>query len=155
VQRISSLTPIPGSDKIEQARVLGWNVVVTKGDFHVDDKVVYVETDSVLPDRPEFSFMKSQKGIMKPVKAKKIRGVISQGLVFPVSIIADGNDYQVGDDVTYVIGVTKYDPPEVVNYGKSPTIGSIPQCIEHTDEDRIQTYEGIDLIKGKSFVVSE
>lgn len=114
-----------------------------------------MENDSLLPDKPEFSFMKSQKGIMKPVKAKKIRGVISQGLVFPVSIIADGNDYQVGDDVTYVIGVTKYDPPEVVNYGKSPTIGSIPQCIEHTDEDRIQTYEGIDLIKGKSFVVSE
>jgi RNA ligase (TIGR02306 family) len=155
VQRISSLTPIPGSDKIEQARVLGWNVVVTKGDFHVDDKVVYVETDSVLPDRPEFSFMKSQKGIMKPVVAKKIRGIVSQGLIFPLSILSGGKDYTEGEDITALLGVVKYDPPEVVYYGVSPTIGSIPSCIERSDEVRIQAYQFIENIKGKSFVVTE
>ena len=135
--------------------MLGWNVVITKGEFKLGERVVYVETDSLLPDKPEFAFMKSQKGKMKPVMAKKIRGVMSQGLIFPVSIIANNSDYNVGDDVTKVIGVIKYDPPEVVNYGVSPRVGSIPQCIEHTDEERIQSYEAIELIKGKSFVVTE
>jgi hypothetical protein len=33
IQRIEKLEPIPGADKIEKATVLGWELVVKKGEF--------------------------------------------------------------------------------------------------------------------------
>ena len=41
VQVISNLRSIEGADRIELARILGWNVVVKKGDFKVGDKVIF------------------------------------------------------------------------------------------------------------------
>ena len=50
VQRIKDLQPIPGADKIEVATVLGWQVVVKKGDFSVGDLVYFFEIDSWVPN---------------------------------------------------------------------------------------------------------
>jgi hypothetical protein len=35
IQKIINLQPIEGKDKIELATILGWNVVVQKGEFKV------------------------------------------------------------------------------------------------------------------------
>ena len=43
VQRIAKLEPIPGADAIEKATVLGWELVVKKGEFQVGDLCVYAE----------------------------------------------------------------------------------------------------------------
>ena len=40
VEKIESLTPIEGADKIELAKVRGWNVVVQKGLYEEGDYVV-------------------------------------------------------------------------------------------------------------------
>ena len=53
IQRITDLQPIEGADLIEVASVLGWKVVVKKGEFQVGDLAVYMEIDSVPPDLPE------------------------------------------------------------------------------------------------------
>ena len=37
IQRIDALTPIDGADRIERAHVLGWTVVVRKGEFQEGD----------------------------------------------------------------------------------------------------------------------
>ena len=58
IQEIVSISPIPGADSIELAQVLGWHVVVKKGQFVEKDPVVYVEVDSVLPEKPEFDFLR-------------------------------------------------------------------------------------------------
>ncbi len=60
IQKIRSLAPIEGADAIETAAVLGWQLVVKKGEFQVGDLCVYCEIDSILPDRPEFEFLKSR-----------------------------------------------------------------------------------------------
>ena len=101
IQRITSLTPINGADAIECAHVLGWDVVVKKGEFQPGDRVVYVEIDSLLPERPEFEFLR--KACFKPaildrdgkellragfrVRTVKLRGQVSQGICFPLSIL--------------------------------------------------------------------
>ena len=54
IENILELNPIIGADNIEVAKIKGWNVVVRKGEFHIGDKVVYCEVDSVLPERLEF-----------------------------------------------------------------------------------------------------
>jgi hypothetical protein len=115
LRRIKELRPIPNADRIEVALIDGWEVVVNKSDgFKVGDMVVYVEIDSILPDRPEFEFMRKYKFRVKTIK---LRGQVSQGLVLPASILANYNyDWLVAsehDDVTDIIGITKYDPEAV------------------------------------------
>ena len=106
VQTVTELRPIEGADRIELASVLGWHVIVKKDEFKAGDKCVYVEIDSVLPEQPQFEFLRS-RGFR--IRTMKMRGVLSQGIAFPLSILPPG-DYFEGDDVTEVLGVTQYEP---------------------------------------------
>lgn len=160
VQVISNISPIENADNLVLARVLGWNVVINKVDnLKIGDKVVYFEIDSILPaDNPKFTFLLNSKGKMKPLKPKKIRGVVSQGLVMPLSILPEG-DYQEGQDVTEALKVTKYEPEVKLSIGKNQVrinTKPFPVFIPKTDEDRVQTIP--DLLKtyaGHKFVLTE
>ena len=113
IQKIKSLTPIPSADRIELARVLGWKCVVKKGEFKVGDKCVYIEIDSIPPsDNPVFDFLKHSNGKMDRVKTIKLRGQVSQGLAMPVNLFDGLEKYNVGDDVTKVLGIKKWEPDE-------------------------------------------
>lgn len=105
IEEINSIIPIEGKDRIVLATVLGWTVIVQK-DFKVGDKVVFAEIDSVFPEKPEFEFLRSKKF---RIKTMKMAGVISQGIVFPLSILPEG-EYNIGDDVTDILGITQYEP---------------------------------------------
>ena len=117
IQRITKLSPIDGADKIEVADILGWKVVVAKSDnFKVGDLVVYCEIDSILPDKPEFEFLRERKFKIKTIK---LRGQVGQGICFNLDSIPEmkqqfakgiGYYWDEGDDVTDIIGVKKYDP---------------------------------------------
>ena len=111
IETIAEIKPIEGADKIELAYVLGWQCVVKKGEFKVGDKIIYVEVDSVMPERPEFEFLRDRKFKIKTIKLK---GQISQGLVLPIyyndnvylkSIL---HNLDIGADVTKLLGITKY-----------------------------------------------
>ncbi len=106
IRKIRSLSPIAGADRIELALVDGWQTVVKKGEFHEGDDVIYIEIDSIVPEMPCFEFLRDRKFRVRTIK---LRGVISQGLVVPTSILPAG-DYHEGDDVTDVLGIRKYDP---------------------------------------------
>lgn len=56
IQRIEWLRPIEGRDRIELAGVLGWQVIVKKGEFHVGELCIYVEIDSILRKSLNSSF---------------------------------------------------------------------------------------------------
>lgn len=112
IRKIKELRPIQNADRIEVALIDGWEVIVNKEDgFKVGDLVVYIEIDSVLPDKPEFEFMRKYKFRVKTIK---LRGQVSQGLVLPMNVL-NGEDnerinYKENDDVTDVLGIKKYDP---------------------------------------------
>lgn len=106
VEIIDKLEPIPNADRILKATVKGWECVVSKSDnFQVGDKVIYIEVDSILPERPEFSFLKERKYRVRTIKLRK---QISQGLILPLSYLK--GKHEVGDDVTKDLGIKKYDP---------------------------------------------
>ena len=104
IEVIESLSPIKGADNIEMAQVLGWECVVKKGEFKVGDIIIYIEVDSIMPDRPEFEFLRERKFRIKTIK---LREQISQGLVLPLGSLSGF----IGDDVTEILGVTKYLSP--------------------------------------------
>lgn len=136
IQRIDDIQPIIGADAIECASVLGWKVVIKKGEFQVGDKCIYFEIDSVLPPKPEYEFLAKSKYRIKTIK---LRGQISQGLCLP--ILSNMVDYDIGTDVTEETEVTKYDPPEINEGGfiGGRRKGNFPIQVPKTDETRIQS----------------
>lgn len=115
IQRIVALDPIPGADKILHAQVLGWKCITAiDNGFKAGDLVIYVEIDSRLPaDNPAFAFMEKRN---YKVKTIKMRGVYSQGLILPLSVIKDlvtkPIELTEGTDVTEILKVTKIDTDE-------------------------------------------
>lgn len=115
IQRVKSASPIEGADAIEKLEILGWELVSKKGEIPPGNLCVYVEIDSVLPERPEFEFMRPRKFRVKTIK---LRGQISQGIAFPLEIIKhahpgfDLNTLQEDQDVTELLGIKKWDPEQ-------------------------------------------
>lgn len=107
IKVVSKLLPIEGRDRIELAIIDGWSVIVKKDEFKVGDLCVYCEIDSVLPEKPEFEFLRSKNF---RIKTMKMAGVISQGICFPLSILPPGKRYLPEQDVTEILGVTQYAP---------------------------------------------
>jgi hypothetical protein len=107
IEVIESLSPIPDADKIEVAKVLGWECVVKKGEFKVGERIVYVEVDSIMPDKPEYEFLRDRKFRVRTIK---LRGQVSQGLVLPIQSYVL-HHLPVGYDVTELLGITKYLSP--------------------------------------------
>ena len=144
IQKISNLLPIKDKDKIELAIINGWQVIVTKG-YNIGDLIVFCEPDSVLPKKEEFKFLANRNYIIKTIK---MFGIYSQGICFPLSILPE-NNYKIGDDVTDIIGITKYETDEKFiikrkwyeKLFKHDT--TFPSFIIKTDEERIQNIPDI------------
>lgn len=114
VETVAWKRPIEGKDRIELVGVLGWSVIVKKDEFNVGDKLVYVEIDSILPEKEEFEFLRSKNF---RIRTMKMGGVLSQGICFPMSLLKKSPDsYNVGDDVTEELGITKYEPEADIPY---------------------------------------
>ncbi len=109
IEKILKIEPIEEADKIEVATILGWSCVVKKDEFKVGDMIVFIEPDAILPEKPIFEFMRPRKF---RVKTCKLRGVISQGLVFPLHILPNGFKIKEGADCTKSLSITKYGPQE-------------------------------------------
>lgn len=182
IREINEIRQIPNADSIEIAVVDGWECVVKKSDlFKVGDKVVYIEVDSIVPDRPEFEFLRDRKFRVKTIKLRK---QVSQGLVLSMDIL--GKDfYSRGEDVTDVLGITKHDPEaeqeakllqSKASTTKNPIVkfllrfsffhkffvkskkGGFPTWIKKTDESRIQnlsTLFEIERNAGTKFSITE
>jgi RNA ligase (TIGR02306 family) len=169
IQAVNAVEPIPGADAIEKIRVLGWWVVVKKGEHRPGDKLVYCEIDSLLPERPEFEFLRA--GSFKPaqtdaagavalpagfrIKTVRLRGQVSQGICFPPSILPPGAPTEEGADVTGLLGVLKWEPPPPVGMG-GRVKGPFPGFLPRTDEVRVQMLESaLARHRGRRFCLTE
>jgi RNA ligase (TIGR02306 family) len=152
IQHIKSLEPIVGADAIEKATVLGWELVVKKGEFNVGDPCVYCEIDCLMPERPEFDFLKP-RGMR--IRTVRLRGQFSQGICFPLSILPAGLNAIEGDDVTDALGITKYEPPIPANLA-GKVKGGFPGFLPKTDETRVQVLqEVLDQFRGTICYLTE
>lgn len=154
IQKVTSITPIEGADRIELAHVEGWQCVVNKGKFRPGDTGVYFEIDSFLPVKLQYEFLRKNSfkksdilGEGFRLRTQNFRGAISQGLLLPISEVPElqGRVLRIGDDVTDILGVQEYVVPEMAT-GSGTTIGDRPSFIPKSDETRIQNL-GNDLIK--------
>lgn len=152
VQKIIDIKPVENSDKLDVATVLGWKVVVNRGAFSVGELICYCEPDSILPEKPEFEFLRARKFRIKTIK---LRGQISQGIVFPLSVLNEQVFPVEGLDVTEIMGVEKHEIPiPACLHGKIR--GPFPYFIPKTDEIRLQSVPGfLDRHRDKPFYATE
>lgn len=118
----------PNADVLEIARIGDYKSCVVKGQFKTGDLGVYIPEASVVPTHliEEMGLTGKLAGKdQNRVKAVKLRGVTSQGLVYPLLkttqkrsewVLKSIKDpiFQIvneGDDVTELLGITKYEPP--------------------------------------------
>ena len=162
IQRVWEISPIEGADRLELAKVLGWQCVVNKGQFSPGDLGVYFEIDSFLPVRQEFEFMRASSykktdimGEGFKLRTMRFRGALSQGLLLPISTFKElPADIELGADVTEVLGIKKWEIEERVTTGGN-IIGTLPYDVPHTDETRIQEMpELLQAFANKEYYIS-
>lgn len=156
---VKAIEPIEGADAIELARIAGWQCVVKKGEFQAGDLGVYLEIDAVPPDDDRFRWLWTPKKGPAPtsrpasfrIRTLRLRGALSQGLLQPLAKI--GVTGVEGDDVTELLGVTKYEPPSPSGMGEYR--GPFPGIAAKTDETRVQSFPGLlDELRGRPFVAT-
>lgn len=111
VTTIDNILPIEGYDRVEQAVVGGWRVIVSKADnFQPGDKCIYFEIDSLVDAQDErFKFLEKRK---YRIKTQRMCKTISQGLVMPLSLFPELKDPEVGTDLTEKLNVKYYVPED-------------------------------------------
>ena len=108
VAEIEAIGPHFNADSLEVATVFGNPCIVKKGEYSTGMKVAYIPVEMLVPTgRPEFEFLKGKArgdGTHK-VKAIKLRGVFSMGLVVPCD-----QSLPVESDLTEALGCVKFEP---------------------------------------------
>ena len=132
VARINEIKEIEGADNIEQGVIGGWNCIIKKGEYKVDDLVVVATTDAVIPVKLSDAMNVTnylRKG--QRVRTVKLRGVYSECLIIPITFIPDKYKYE-GADCMELMEIFKYEPPAVqiqlssgrkIKYHQNPNFG--------------------------------
>jgi RNA ligase (TIGR02306 family) len=152
IQKILALEAIEGADAIEKAQILGWELVVKKGEYRVGDLCIYCEIDSLLPEKPEFEFLRARKFRIRTIRLK---GQISQGICFPLSYLPP--DFEILEDknCTEALEIKQYEAPIPASLAGIMK-GGFPSFIPKTDETRVQVLQDLlSKYKGEKCFVTE
>ena len=84
IELISEIHPHPNADKLELAKVLGYTCIIEKDRYKVGDAIVLIQPDTVLPDEPWAEMFKKRSS---RVRAMKLRGQFSYGIVLPLTML--------------------------------------------------------------------
>jgi len=142
IEKITVLKEHSNADALEIVEVLGYQAVVPIGLHKEGDLVVYIQPDTMLPKDQEWA-EEYIRYSPKRVKAVRLRGEWSEGVVAPLSkwdgdtgiIMSTFNDGDIGMEISDTIGVVKYDPPLPTN---ESAVGGLPYGLGKTDEERFE-----------------
>lgn len=139
VRRIDAVEDHPDADRLSICSILGYRAITAKNEdgshrFAPGDLIVYVPEAAVIPhdllkhygywnDEKDTGMLAGKQG--DRVKIIRLRGVYSQGLVWPIEhgrvwtpsrmegtkLVRESLDVSEGDDVAEFFGITKYEPP--------------------------------------------
>lgn len=142
IRRIAEIRPHPNADRLEIAHVQGYDCIVAKDAHAAGELIVFIEPDAVLPvaEWTAGVYGYTSKG---RVKAAKLRGQWSMGLVMPKEILAGTGplpDPVDGAEVAERLGIIKYEAPLPKDLKAK---GALPFGIPKTDEERWQNLDSL------------
>jgi RNA ligase (TIGR02306 family) len=151
IQRVKNVRHHPNADALDLVQVLGWQVVTKRDEYKENDLCIYIVIDTVLPEKPEFEFLRNKHFRIKPIR---LRSEESAGICFPLSILPPlykamsgppdegGEEYYLvkeGQDVTDDLGIKHYEKPIPAELA-GQAHGGLPGFLIMTDEDNLRTY---------------
>ena len=170
VVAIDNVEKHPNADSLDICTVGGWNIVTKLGEYNTGDLAVFAEVDAFIPHQlaPFLSKGKEPReyrGVKgERLRTAKLRGVVSQGLLLPMSVLnveVDGIVYESladeGCDVSEVLNIQKWEP-EIPAQLAGQVRGNFPSQIPKTDQPRIQNLKkelSIAQHKGLQFAIEE
>lgn len=144
---ILTVHPHPNADALELAQVGLYRAVVAKGAYRTGDAAVYIPEQSVLPPAliDELGLTgRLAGGNHDRVKAVRLRGELSQGIVCRPKALADVDLVRAaadGTDFAERLGVTKWVPP--VPPTMSGEVEPAPALLPWVDIENLQRHPGI------------
>lgn len=163
VRKIDKVIDHPNADRLSILSILGYEAISAKNEdgthkFAVGDNIVYVPEAAIVPEHllKQFGFWDTTKerGMLAGrnydrVKAVRLRGVLSQGLVWGLdrdgdTLVAHNGDTTAevafGDNVADFFGITKYEPP--VPVGMSGEVAAVYNFAIGFDIENAQNFPG-------------
>ncbi len=140
VATIEKLTPHNNADSLELAQILGWQLVVRKGEYKIGDKIVYFPIDTVLPQELSDRFGVTNYLSKGSIRCAKLRGEPSFGL----AVKPENDEWQVGQNVAEyyaALGVKKYKPPVRVTAGDAEL--EHPLFMTYTEIENMRNFPNI------------
>jgi len=152
----------PNADKLEIARIGGeggFESIVGLGQFATGDLALYIPVGSIVPENIQEHLAKNKISIKDGrIRCAKIRGIFSEGLCLTPSEWLPDKEIKDGNDVTKLLGITKYEPPPPgtgnilgVKYGININYEN-RNFIEYTCVEKFKKYP--DVLQGGEEVVA-
>lgn len=167
IQKVKNVRHHPNADALDLIQVLEWQVVTKRDEYKEGDLIVYITIDTVLPENPEFEFLRNKNFRIKPIR---LRGEESAGICFPLSILGtkvsrkpctdllpEGPFFYLvheGEDVTDILDIKHYEKPIPAELaGKA--FGGMPGFLIVTDELNLRTYPtAIEEMWGRPYYIT-
>jgi RNA ligase (TIGR02306 family) len=149
IVRIGEIVKHPNADLLSITHVHGgYPCIIRTGDFQEGDLAVYIPIDTVLPDTEPFAFLGNSD--RKRLKAKKLRGIFSMGL-----LIEPPKGTKEDDDVAELMGIERYEPPlQMSTYGECEPAPKGWAFVHYTSIEGLRRYQNM-LVPGEEVVVTE
>jgi len=137
----------PDADALSIVDVFGWQCVVRTELWADGDLAVYVPPESVVPDPDEITEL---GGVAGRIKAIKLRGVVSYGLLMhaPKGAVE-------GDDLMERLGITHYEPPLPMSCGGEAEKGPAGHWPHYDVENFRNAAYGHLLVPGEDVAITE
>ncbi len=147
VTRIDKIEKHPNADTLSIAKVLGdYPVIFRTGEFQNGDLAVYVPVDAIVPEsNPRWEFL----GTQRRIKAKRLRGIFSMGL-----LTTPDPHWQEGQNVQAELGITKWVPPIELHYMGGENESPPDFFPVYTDLEGLRRHPDV-LLPGELVVVTE
>lgn len=159
IEKILEVNSHPNADALELAKIKGWQVCIKKGEFKPGDLCIYVCVDSIFEDKPPYEFLRKKNF---RIKTAKLRGQLSQGIAFPMTLFKElGHDLVAftepeveGSDVSNYVYASHYEKPVPAHLAGN-AVGYMPGFLKKTDEDNIKNNPGIlNELKGHPYYIT-
>lgn len=158
VVRLGPIERHPDADTLEMSVIYGdggYNVVFKENQYVEGDLVVYIPVDAMVPlAHPLWDFLRDPDRPNKTherIKAKKLRGIFSQGMLVPAE-----EHMSEGDDVADYFGITKFEVDELA----AETLDTACDVDrgymnQYTDMEPVRKYKSVLAELGGDVVITE
>jgi len=144
----------PNADALQIGKVGSYQVVVQKGMYNDGDEVIFAPEKSILSGALKGEYEKYLSGKSKDrVKSIRLRGEISCGIIIPPHLIDNFESIQVGEDISEMLGIVKYEPPIPQQLSGKVKTFDMPFIGSH-DCEHANIYVN-DLVDGERVIISE